>query len=81
MQDKVIQKLKDVGAIQKCPRCGNMNFQMTPGYFMHFITDDYQQTKLGGEGIPNISIICERCGWIGQHAIGVLGLLEKGEDK
>jgi hypothetical protein len=31
--------------------------------------------SLGGLGIPSIAIICNRCGFISQHALGTLGLL------
>ena len=30
---------------------------------------------LGGPSIPSIPIICNRCGFISSHALGILGLL------
>ncbi len=78
-------KLGSSGA--KCPMCGNMHFIIADGYFNNFLQDDLNSINLGGASIPSISIICSNCGFVSQHALGVLGLLprqnsneKKGED-
>jgi hypothetical protein len=36
---------------------------------------------LGGPSVPTAVLACNRCGWVAQHALGVLGLLPKKEEK
>lgn len=63
----------------KCPMCGNNHFIIADGYFNTFMQNDLKQTNLGGPSIPSIPIICDNCGFISMHALGILGLLpQKG---
>lgn len=64
----------------KCPMCGNNHFIIGDGYFNTFIQDDIKNISLGGPSIPSIPIICNRCGFISSHALGVLGLLPNSQD-
>ena len=61
-----------------CPMCGNTHFTISDGYFVNMIQDDVYNFNIG-KGIPSISIICDKCGFISQHALGTLGLLPKKE--
>lgn len=61
----------------KCPMCGNNHFIIGDGYFNTFMQDDIRNISLGGPSIPSIPIICDKCGFISTHALGVLGLLPK----
>ncbi len=58
----------------KCPICGCIHFRMLDGFsqnkFINFTSKDKMYT------IPVISIGCENCGFISQHALGALGLLD-----
>lgn len=78
-KQKVIQELnKKLGPSgAKCPMCGNKHFIIADGYFNTFVQDDLNDINLGGPSIPSISIICSNCGFMSQHALGVLGLLPK----
>lgn len=65
----------------KCPMCGNDHFIIGDGYFNSFMQDDFRSLNLGGPSIPSIPIICDRCGFISSHALGVLGLLPKNDNE
>ena len=65
----------------KCPMCGNNHFIIGDGYFNSFMQDDFRNLNLGGPSIPSIPIICDRCGFISSHALGVLGLLPKNDNE
>lgn len=65
----------------KCPMCGNNHFIIGDGYFNSFMQDDFRSLNLGGPSIPSIPIICDRCGFISSHALGVLGLLPKNDNE
>lgn len=68
---KLDEKLKGV----ICPMCHQHNFVIADGYFNNTLQDSFNGLVLGGSSIPTISIICANCGFVSQHALGVLGLL------
>lgn len=59
----------------KCPMCGNNHFILGDGYFNAVIQEDIKSFHIGGSTIPSIPIICDRCGFISSHALGILGML------
>lgn len=61
----------------KCPMCGNKHFIIADGYFNSIMQDNLNNIALGGSSIPSIAIVCNKCGFISSHALGVLGLLPK----
>jgi hypothetical protein len=61
----------------KCPMCGNKHFIIADGYFNTPMQDNLNGLEIGGPSIPSIPIICNRCGFISSHALGILGLLPK----
>jgi hypothetical protein len=78
-KQRIIDELNRRGANQPCPRCGQNQFALTDGYISHPLTN---QTSgpfvIGGPAVPTIGVVCTNCGYLSEHAIGVLGLL-KGE--
>lgn len=64
-----------------CPMCHRKNFIITDGYFNSPINANLQGMVLGGPSIPSIGIVCANCGFISQHALGILGLLNKNDSK
>jgi len=80
-KDAIIKALSDRGASLPCPRCGNNAFTLLDGYFNQIIQDEPKGIVLGGRTIPSIVVACKRCGYLSQHAIGVLGLLPKEETR
>jgi len=79
-KNKIIAKLTEKGVFANCPMCGNRNFVIADGYFNHPIQSTIEGgIVLAGPSIPTIAIICSKCGFISQHALGVLGLLNGGQ--
>ena len=78
-QNTIIKALEYSGAKLPCPRCGNSSFTLLNGYFNHTIQNDPKGMVLGGPSIPSIVVACNRCGYLSQHALGILGLLPKEE--
>ena len=64
-----------------CPMCQNKSFVMADGYFNNTMQEDFSALIVGGQSIPTIGVICTNCGFVSQHAIGVLGLLPKPENQ
>ena len=78
-QERIIQALEDHGARLPCPRCGNKHFTLLDGYFNQTIQTEFAGMVLGGPSIPSVVTACGRCGFLSQHALGLLGLLQEEE--
>jgi hypothetical protein len=77
----IIDRLTERGVKTTCPMCGNRNFILADGYFNNIMQTDFQNFVLGGPSIPTIATACSNCGFISQHALGVLGLLNNLDKK
>lgn len=81
-KQKIIKALQERGATIPCPRCGNSSFTLLDGYFNQTIQTELKGMVIGGPSIPSVVVACNRCGYLSQHALGVLGLLPaEGEKK
>jgi hypothetical protein len=81
MKTKVVGALNERGADKlPCPRCGNSGFALVDGFFSHPLQKETAGLVLGGPVVPAVATVCMKCGFISEHALGVLGLLPK-EDK
>lgn len=74
-KNNIVDVLNKKGVSKPCPMCGNQHFVVADGYFVNTIQNSLRGITLGGPNIPTISIICSNCGFVSQHALGVLGLL------
>lgn len=72
---KIIDTLSSRNVTGNCPRCANVNFILADGYFNHSMQVDFKDFRIGGPSIPTIATVCSNCGFISEHALGVLGLL------
>jgi len=77
------QKVAIISQIQRlipnleCPICHNRHFIIADGYFNSSIQGKLDGMVLGGPSIPSIGLICNKCGFISHHALGVIGMLPK----
>lgn len=75
MKNKIVDILKKKEALNACPRCNQKKFTLVSGYFSNTVQKNWQELVLGGAVVPSISIVCDNCGFISQHALGPLGLM------
>ncbi|MFW6123273.1 MAG: hypothetical protein ACOC6L_03455 [Thermodesulfobacteriota bacterium] len=69
-KDKIIQVLTEMNAVQGCPRCGNDSFVL-----LDFFMNKPNKRLIGVPEepiIPSIFVVCDKCGYISQHAIDIL---------
>ena len=78
-QKEIMKALEEREAKLPCPRCANRSFTLVDGYFNHFIQQELSGVSIGGPSIPTAVVVCNKCGWLAEHALGVLGLLPKEE--
>lgn len=82
-REEIAKRLADMGATNSCHRCGNNSFAV-----MDCITNIQLQEKitrdvLMGPGTPILPVahlVCEKCGAVTSHALGVLNMLPVKED-
>lgn len=77
-------RLRRNGKTTTCPMCGHTQFTIADAYVTNVLQDDVKSVSIGGPAIPALAILCSNCGFISQHALGMLGLLssaEKSDDK
>lgn len=79
--DALDKRLKARATQLRCPMCSQPHFSIADAYIRNQLQPDLQSVNLGGPSIPTIAIICSNCGFLSQHAIGVLGLLPTEENK
>lgn len=60
----------------QCPMCHHNQFTIIDGYITEHLQDDYRSIVIGsGKTIPSIILVCSQCGFMIQHSLGVLGIL------
>ena len=74
-KQRIIEKVREILPYIECPICHNKHFVVADGYFNTSIQGQLNGMMLGGPSIPSIGLICNKCGFISHHALGVLGLL------
>ena len=65
----IISVLHDKISDLKCPMCGQDQFNLADSFIHNMLSDDLS--------MPAVAIVCRNCGFISQHAAGVLGFIEK----
>lgn len=64
-----------------CPMCEGKSFSVVDGYITNMLQQDYKNIQIPSQPIiPAVAIVCNTCGFISQHALGALGLLETEND-
>lgn len=76
---RILKALATRAANRPCPRCGNESFALLDGLFHHTLQFSLSEVTLGGSTVPTAVLACTNCGWLAEHALGVLGLLDGAE--
>ena len=79
--EEVINELEKRGATNDCPRCGNDSFSVIEGYFNNSLQQETGVIQMGGPTVPTVGVACTNCGFIAEHALGILDLLETDESE
>ena len=75
-KDRIVKALSERGAATSlCPRCGGRNLTLLGGYFNQPLQTGLSSFDFSGPSIPSAVVACAQCGYLMQHALGVLGLL------
>ena len=75
---RIVEALEAAGAKLPCPRCSTNSFTLLDGYFNQPLQGELGGgVVFGGPNVPSVVVVCTRCGYLSQHALGVLRLLPK----
>lgn len=80
-RDNIARVLQEKNALQPCPRCGEKQFTLLDGYFNEPIQSKPNNLNIGGQCIPSVVVICNNCGYMSQHALGMLNIALNVIDK
>lgn len=80
-RQQIVKRLNERNVKANCPMCGSKSFSLLDGIFHNNIQKDVQNASLGGAFIPTVAIFCTNCGFISQHALGALGMLNDFKSK
>lgn len=72
---KIVDTLKKRGVPRACPMCASNQWTISDGFLAPPIQFDLRNMVFGGQSIPSVALICTNCGFMSNHALGVLGLL------
>lgn len=76
--DKIISALAVKGVNKPCPRCGYAQFGVVAETMVQ-IQPTSGEIIFGGPVIPVAILGCNNCGFLTQHALGLLGLSPQGQ--
>lgn len=74
-KEKIIKALEERDAKNPCPRCSNDVFNLVDGYFVQSLQEKAKGVVIGGLSLPSVVVVCNKCGFMSQHALGAIGLL------
>ncbi len=77
--EKIVEALKTRGVTRPCPRCGHLHFDFVAETLMT-IQNDPNVFGVGGQVVPLAIVACSNCGYLSEHALGVLGLMPEVAD-
>lgn len=66
----------------ECPICHKESFSLLDGYINDSVQENYRMQTIGSKTmIPSVALVCNNCGFISQHSLGVLELMSKDAEK
>lgn len=78
---RIVEALQSRGALLPCPRCTNPNFTLFDYLLSHSVYARSGAFIVGGPSLPVLVVICNRCGFVAEHALGSLGLMDLSQLK
>ena len=66
--------------VTKCPMCGESKFVVADTYTVNNLYSDIDDVGSSARTLPCALMICANCGYISQHALGALGLMQEAKD-
>lgn len=72
VKKEITEALQKKGATLPCSRCGGTDLAVLDGFPSSMVQMNTEQIITEGNKIPSAGIVCNKCGNISNHALGVL---------
>ncbi len=69
--DEILKRAPDLS----CPMCRSKDFIIVDGFFGTSLQKNTSSIAFGGNIVPSACLVCKNCGFMSQHALGALGML------
>jgi uncharacterized protein (DUF983 family) len=78
-KQEIIERLRERGVPKACPMCGHGQWALMDGYVKPLVqnqieNNQFKNVRGGDRFLPLVALICNKCGHVSQHAVGILGL-------
>lgn len=73
----ILDAMELSGVTLPCPRCGNEDFELLKSLSFSRTYSDFRTSQPSSSGIPAAVTICHQCGFISEHALGSLGIIDE----
>lgn len=78
---EIVQALASRVDKMECPICHQGRFTLIGGYITDAVQNDFNYQIIGSKTtLPSVALVCNNCGFISQHSLGILGLLNSDEN-
>lgn len=75
-EQAILEKVKEKAGKLKCPVCGGSDMGIAPGFSNVVLQNQINgMVAMNGPMVPAVYTVCNKCGAMTPHAVGVLGLL------
>ncbi len=75
---EIIKRLSERIPSFECPICHNKNFSIVDGFLIQGIQHQIDSIVLGnGPMVPSVALVCTHCGFMSQHNLGILGMINR----
>ncbi len=79
---EIIKRLSERIPSFECPICHYKNFSIVDGFLVQGIQQQMEGIVLGnGPMVPSVALVCTRCGFMSQHNLGILGMINGDSPK
>lgn len=79
-KNRIMRRFMEVIPNPECPMCHGHQFGVVDSYLVNPVTEDYRKPHaLVRRSIPTVAIVCAKCGFISQHSMAALRLLNNND--
>lgn len=75
-QERIAERLRELGAVLPCPRCGGASFSLISDVNLVPVIPVVGGIRTASRALPAALLMCNQCGFLSSHALIALGLAE-----
>ncbi len=80
-KNRILRRFIELIPNPECPMCHGHHFTVIDSYPVNAVTEDFRKlSPVIRRSIPTVAVVCVKCGFISQHAMAVMGLINNPND-